>query len=207
MKRTLLISAALLTVAVVVISVGLLLYVRSHGFSARLEPSTAEAALARRLRSMSVPRSIKEMPNPQPLTKEALSEAMAHFADHCAVCHANDGSGDTTIGKGLSPRPPDMRGAVTQSQTDGELYNAIHNGIRFTGMPAFGDASSGSKDVDTWNLVHFIRHLPKLSDEEKQAMKGMNPRSPAELEEEDRIRRFLAGEDVPVDSSDSHAHH
>lgn len=207
MKRTLLISAALLMLAVIVISGSLLLYIRSHGFSARLEPSPAEAALARRVRSLSIPRSIKEMPNPEPRNAEALLEAMAHFADHCAVCHANDGSGDTVIGKGLSPRPPDMRGAATQSQTDGELYNSIHNGIRFTGMPAFGDASSGSKDSDTWNLVHFIRHLPQLTEEEKQAMKKMNPRSPAELEEEDRIRRFLAGEDVPEHSSNSHGHH
>jgi mono/diheme cytochrome c family protein len=34
---------------------------------------------------------------------------MEHFADHCATCHANDGGGDTSFGKGLYPKPPDMR--------------------------------------------------------------------------------------------------
>jgi len=206
MKRTLITSAILLLVAALASAAGLLLYFRSHGFSARVEPSPTEAAIARRVRSLSIPGNMKTMQNPVQADDAVLAEAMEHFADHCATCHANDGSGDTAIGKGLSPRPPDMRAAATQSLTDGELYYAIHNGIRFTGMPAFGDDTQGSTDVDSWKLVHFIRHLPQLTDEEKQAMKAMNPRSPAEYEEEERIRRFLAGEDVIEDSVPSHHH-
>ena len=124
---------------------------------------------------------------------EVMTEAMAHFADHCATCHANDGSGDTSIGKGLYPKPPDLRAAGTQDLTDGELFYIIHNGIRLTGMPAFGQSD---EDADSWKLVHFIRHLPSITSDEVQKMKQMNPKSPQELEEEETIRRFLAGEDV-----------
>ena len=133
-------------------------------------------------------------------------EAMEHFADHCAVCHANDGSGNAMIGKGLSPKPPDMRLATTQSLTDGELYYIIHNGIRFTGMPAFGEDKPDKPDEDSWKLVHFIRHLPKLTEDEVQTMKKLNPKSPADLAEEEQFRRFLAGEDSPPEEP-AHHHH
>src|SRR5689334_12786965 len=110
-----------------------------RGFSAREEPSALEAFVAQRLRSVAIPRVARETANPVATSEEVVSEAMAHFADHCASCHANDGSGDTSIGKGLFPKPPDMRLAKTQNLTDGELYYIIHNGIRLTGMPAFGE--------------------------------------------------------------------
>ena len=51
--------------------------------------------------------------------------ARIHFADHCAVCHANNGSGDTEIGRNLYPKAPDMRLSGTQDMTDGEIYYAI----------------------------------------------------------------------------------
>ena len=101
---------------------------------------------------------------------------MAHFADHCAFCHANDGSGSSEIGRGLYPKPPDMRAAATQGLTDGELFYIIENGVRFTGMPAFG---TGKEDAAgeklAWQLVLFIRHLPRITDEEISRMKQLNP--------------------------------
>jgi mono/diheme cytochrome c family protein len=133
-----------------------------------------------------------------------LEEAMAHFADHCAVCHANDGSGDTSIGQGLYPKPPDLRQSGTQDLTDGELFYIIHNGIRLTGMPGFGQGPA-DQDTGSWKLVHFIRHLPGISPEELAQMKEMNPKSSHEREEEEAIRRFLAGEDIPP-TEPGHSH-
>jgi mono/diheme cytochrome c family protein len=185
---------------------GLVAYVRTHGFSARTEPSAAEAFVARNVRSFAVPRQARDAVNPIAASPEVLSTAMEHFADHCAICHANDGSGNTPIGKGLSPKAPDMRLAGTQNLTDGEIYYIIHNGIRFTGMPAFGEDSPDKPDEDSWKLVYFIRHLPKITEDEIQEMKKMNPKSPAELAEEDQLRRFLAGEDIPPEEQVHHRH-
>ena len=95
-----------------------LAYVVSRGFSARDEPTAAEAFLARQLRRMAVPRAAREMTNPVPNNPAVLAEAMEHFADHCATCHANDGSGNSVIGKGLYPKPPDMRQPGTQNLSD-----------------------------------------------------------------------------------------
>jgi mono/diheme cytochrome c family protein len=181
-------------------------FIIGRGFSAREEPSTIEAFIARRLRGLATPRAARDQQNPIDRTEEVLSEAMAHFADHCAICHANDGSGDTAIGKGLYPRPPDLRDAETQTLSDGELFYIIHNGIRFTGMPAFGEETADKPDLDSWKLVHFVRHLPSVTIEEVEQMKTMNPKSPEELKEEEAIRRFLEGDDSRP-AEPSHKHH
>src|SRR5713226_8920723 len=106
-------------------------------FSARATPLPLEAWVARKLRHFAVPAAIRNQTNPVPLTDEVLVEARDHFADHCAICHGNDGSGQTEMGKNFYPKAPDMKEAATQSLSDGELFYAIRNGIRLTGMPAW----------------------------------------------------------------------
>jgi mono/diheme cytochrome c family protein len=174
--------------------------VLSRGFSAADEPSRVEAAIARRVRHLATPRSARELGNPLPLTADVLDDALAHFADHCAVCHANDGGGYTEIGQGLYPKAPDMRLPSTQQLSDGELYYIIRNGIRFTGMPAWGGLDNVQEDRDNWALVHFIRHLPKLTEAELTKMKSLNPRSPEPEEggETEEERRFLEGSASPA---------
>jgi mono/diheme cytochrome c family protein len=193
--------AVVLLVAVVA-SAGIW-FILGRGFSAREEPSAIEAFVAPRLRRIGIPRSAVDAINPTTATPEVLADAMAHFADHCAFCHANDGSGETDIGRGLYPKPPDMRMAATQDLSDGELFYIIHNGIRFTGMPAFGEPGSAGEDEGSWKLVHFIRRLPNLTLEELEEMEQMTPRSPEEFRREEEVRRFLRGEDVEPGSESS----
>jgi mono/diheme cytochrome c family protein len=186
---------AVLVVGALAVALGAWL-IAARGFSAREEPGAIEAFVAPRLRRLGIPRKAVEAVNPVAATPEVLADAMAHFADHCAFCHGNDGSGETDIGKGLYPKPPDMRLEATQDLSDGELFYIIHNGIRFTGMPAFGEPGAESEDEDSWKLVHFIRRLPKLTPEGLEEMEQMTPKSPDEFRREEEVRRFLRGEDV-----------
>ncbi len=167
-----------------------------RGFSARDEPSAIEAAIARRVRHLAVPRGARDTPNPVALSPETLAEGRAHFADHCASCHGNDGRGQTPLGRNLYPKAPDMQLPATQSLSDGELFYIIHNGIRLTGMPAWGDGTP-EDDLESWKLVHFIRHLPEISATEIEEMRALNPITRAELEEEEEMRRFLEGGEAP----------
>jgi hypothetical protein len=96
--------------------------------------------------------------------------------------------------------------ADTQSMSDGELFWVIHNGIRFTAMPAWGEGDP-SKDMDSWKLVHFIRHLPQLTPEELDRMKGLNPKTKQELEEEAAFDQFLQGDDRAAQQLESGHHH
>src|SRR5262245_39861356 len=148
---------------------------RADGFSTRTEPSWVERSVTRLARRWSVPKRARDAANPIAFSEEIWKEARAHFADHCASCHANDGSGNTEIGRNRYPRAPDMRLADTQQLSDGEVYWIIANGIRLTGMPAWGDGSD--HDADTWKLVHFIRNLHRLTPEHLKEMEAVNPRS------------------------------
>lgn len=168
-------------------------FVVRRGLSARAEPSALEAGLARTMRQLATPRAVRDRVNPVAKTPEAIESGLQHFADHCATCHANDGSGDTDVGRSLYPRAPDMRAAATQSLSDGELFSIIENGIRLTGMPAWGTGTPEG-ERDSWALVHFIRRLPTLTPEEVERMEALNPKSAAEFREEEETRRFLAGE-------------
>ena len=166
----------------------------SSGFSAKAEPSDVEIWLARQVRLLAIPSKQRKTLNPVPADPKVLAQARAHFADHCATCHANDGSGKTPIGRNVYPRTPDLRDTAIQSMSDGELFFTIHHGIRFTAMPAWGKGKP-EEDRDSWGLVHFVRHLPKLTAEELDEMKKLNPTTPRERAQELEFERFLRGED------------
>src|SRR5260370_28595629 len=152
-----------------------------RGFSARDNPSAMETYVAKTARRLSVPASERNVKNPFAPTPEVLTEARAHFADHCATCHSNDGSGKTQIGQNLYPKTPHMRLPDTQNLTHGEIYYVIPNATRLTGMPAWG---MEEKDDDSWKLVLFIRHLPKLTPDELQEMDQLNPKTEMGRQEE-----------------------
>lgn len=175
------------------------------GFSAKTEPHALEVMMARQIRHLAIPIEKRNAPNPVPPSPAVLKESLAHFADHCATCHANDGSGQTPIGKNVYPKAPDLRLADTQSMSDGELFWVIHNGIRFTAMPAWGEGEP-EKDLDSWKLVHFIRHLPRLTPDELEEMKTLNPKTKRELEEAAVFDKFLQGDDAAAEAAGGHHH-
>lgn len=192
MKRALarlLLVIGIATIAAATTGVVALCLLVRHGLSARDQPSTVETVVATAIRRWSVPTRDKARQNPVTPTAEVLAQARAHWADHCAVCHANDGSGQTEIGRSLYPKPPDMRQSSTQAQSDGELYYVIQNGVRLTGMPAWGEA--GHEDHETWALVAFIRTLPKLTADDLKQMEQLNPRSVAMDHEREEEEEFL----------------
>jgi mono/diheme cytochrome c family protein len=175
-------------------SAGVILFLKTQtgGFTARERPGAIETWTAGKVRSLAVPESAKGLRNPIPDSPETLAAARAHWADHCASCHANNGSGDVEMGKHLYPPAPDMRQSATQTLSDGELFYIVKNGIRFTGMPAWGNGTAQDEE-DSWKLVRFVRHLPSLTPEEEQQMKEMNPKSPDDFKEEQDEKEFLDG--------------
>jgi len=158
-----------------------------RGFSAREEPSAVEKWVATAARRAAIPKTYKNLTNPLADDDQTYRLGMEHFADHCAVCHNNDGNGNTLIGQNLYPKAPVLK----ESQlSDGELYYTIQNGVRLSGMPAFGEAGK-TDDKTTWALVRFIKRLRLQTEEDLQRMKQLNPQTPDQKQEEKEAEDFL----------------
>jgi len=198
--------AGVITLAVAV-GVGgfMFLKIGANGFSGRAQPSAVERFAARQARAMALPAGARGRANPIVNSPEVLADARAHWADHCAACHSNNGSGSAEMGKHMYPSAPDMRQANTQDLTDGELFYIIQNGIRLTGMPSWGSGTAHDEE-DSWKLVLLIRHLPKLTTEEEREMEALNPKSPDELKEEEEEQKFLNGEQTDENAQHRHQH-
>ena len=74
------------------------------------------------------------------------------FGAHCATCHAQDGSGNTAVGKSM--KIPDLHSAEVQSQSDAQLAEVIGNGKN--SMPPFKESLSSEQIHD---LVTHVRQL------------------------------------------------
>jgi mono/diheme cytochrome c family protein len=197
----------LLAILALALLVAVAVSVLHDGLSARATPSALETAIARTARKMAAPSSADATRNPVADSPEVQKGARLHFADHCAICHGNDGSGDTMIGRGLYPKPPDLRAKETQNLSDGRIFWTIENGVRLTGMPAFGGNGMGHGDSNaSWKLVHFIRHLPSLTVEERLEMEKYNPKGPDDRKEEQEEEDFLNGTSAKPKGDATHHH-
>ncbi len=155
-------------VILLVVAGALVYWIFSHGFSAREEPSAMERAMVRGMRRIAIPSGASDLKNPEPVNEQTMGEAREHFVEHCSVCHGVDGRGGAAFGRNMYPKVPDLTLADTQRLQDGELFYIVSNGIRFSGMPAFGGEDSPQ---EIWHLVAFLRRLPQLSPEELKRMR------------------------------------
>ena len=169
-------AVSLILIALAIVAAGYGMNLVRRGFSAHDTPSAIEEFAATTALRMAIPSRYRQLRNPMTSSPKNIRAGMEHFSDHCSTCHENDGDGKTFLGTGLYPKPPDLRAAGTQNKSDGELYYTIQNGVRLSGMPAFGEAHTPE---ETWRLVLFIRHLPKITPEELNEMKALNPKRQA----------------------------
>ena len=98
---------------------------------------------------------------------ERINIGFRNYHAMCRFCHGAPGYSQTQVAKGLYPKPPEYKSKNVQRWSDAELYWIIENGIKMTGMPAFGPTHS--KD-ELWGIVAFVRHLPNLIPKEYQAL-------------------------------------
>jgi mono/diheme cytochrome c family protein len=98
----------------------------------------------------------------------AVGRGMSHYRENCLPCHGAPGVDAAEFPEGMNPTPPDIDSPTLQHATDAELFWVIKNGIRMTGMPAFG---VNHKDEEIRDIVAFVRHATQITDAERQALK------------------------------------
>ncbi|MGA7869848.1 MAG: cytochrome c [Candidatus Binatus sp.] len=151
----------------------------SMNWSATNRPGTLETRIANYAISHWVRRNANNQSNPLPDTSENLKTAKAEFSEHCATCHGLDGSGANRIEADFYPPVPKLTGKI-QSWSDAQIYYVIANGIALSAMPGF---SKNHESQDIWDTVLWIRHLAKLTPDERAQLEN---EMKAESEEHER---------------------
>ena len=119
--------------------------------------TTSHASVERRARDIEVPN----------LESEQLQLAGANdFNSLCAGCHGEPGQDPEAMGQGLNPPPPNLAESAAEMSA-AELFWVTKNGIKMTGMPAWGVTHD---DDAIWPVVAFMTRLPELDASQYQEL-------------------------------------
>jgi mono/diheme cytochrome c family protein len=163
MKRFLWITALILALVLL----GGTLLASQFNLSALPEPGNTETFLATKAKHFLVRIASRGEIPPSPTDmKASLAEGDKLFGTDCSECHGNSGRKPTDAGRWMYPRAADLGSTEVQSYSDRELFWIVKNGIRLSGMPAFGRVES---DQNIWDLIHFVRTLPSNANPKSEA--------------------------------------
>lgn len=146
---------------IVVMAIGFVAYVYSglYDVSATSADGPAMRWLLGTVRRHSVATRLTDITVP-PLSDPKMIEAgFDHYHEMCEGCHLAPGIESSEIHAGLNPSPPLLYRAVPHS-TPAELFWVIKNGIKMTGMPAWGPTHD---DTKIWQMVAFLETLPNTT--------------------------------------------
>lgn len=91
--------------------------------------------------------------------RDQIAAGLADYDRSCAGCHGAPGVGRAAFAAGMTPSPPFLLGA-SRRWTPAQLYWIVHEGVKMTGMPAWGESQS---DDRVWNVVAFLEAMPQIS--------------------------------------------
>jgi mono/diheme cytochrome c family protein len=153
-------KCALITLSVVatLVMAGTLLAISQFNLSALPEPGNLETSLAATVRHAVVRRSSSEAIRlAPPDLKASTEEGEKLYGTECAACHGLEGNNPPDAGRWMYPRAADLTSREVQQYSDRELFWILKNGVRLSGMPAFGKVET---DENIWNLIQYVRTLP-----------------------------------------------
>ena len=151
-----------LIVAVATVALGAILYAYSgiHDVSASSPHSGVISWLLSTTSHASVERRSSDIDVPDLSDASLASAGIKDFDAMCAACHGAPGREPEAMGQGLNPPAPDLAESAAHMQP-AELFWVTKNGIRMTGMPAWG-ATHGDDSI--WLVVAFMTRLPQLDE-------------------------------------------
>lgn len=119
--------------------------------------TTSHASIERHAKDIDVPN----------LDDDSLARAGVNdFNGMCAGCHGAPGQDPEAMGQGLNPPPPDLAESAAE-MSPAELFWVTKNGIKMTGMPAWGATHD---DDAIWPVVAFMTKLPELDASQYQEL-------------------------------------
>src|ERR1700756_982027 len=147
-------------IVALLLAVFLILALGGIDFGASHKAGTVENTLASWAMGRSLARRAPKEANPFANDASAVADGLSHYREHCLICHGAPDVPSEEFSMGLNPPAPALDEKQIQDLPDGELFWIVKNGIRWSGMPGFGEAH---EDADIWKIVSFARHLPQLT--------------------------------------------
>jgi mono/diheme cytochrome c family protein len=139
----------------------------SYDVSATRPDSAPVAWLIQNTSQHSISKAAADIAVPPGLdTIDAAKAGAQLYGQECVYCHGAPGDQPTGLAKGLNPQPPVLLVAERQN-LPAETFWVVKNGIRMTGMPAWGKTYS---DQQIWNVVAFLRQKRGLGADEYKAL-------------------------------------
>ena len=120
--------------------------------------TTMEKSVERRAQNIEVPDINKN---------EMILAGMSDYVEMCAQCHGEPDKPSSILTQGLNPAPPDLE-HLTEEGSAAEMFWIINNGIRMTGMPAFGKTHQAD---EIWPVVAFLQSAKDITSSEYSQMK------------------------------------
>jgi mono/diheme cytochrome c family protein len=149
-----------IVVAVLVLAIGgfglaLLGFLPTRANSA---PSEMERQIAMSALDNSVERHAQRINNPVPPTDENLIAGLKIYTMSCAGCHGGIDRKPVDFGNSFYPSAPNL---ILDPSDDPEwhVFYVIHNGVRYSGMPAWDKTLS---ETDMWKVTAFLTRIRKL---------------------------------------------
>lgn len=155
--------------------VGAYLMLGGYNAAANSQHSKALAWAVHKTMTNSVRRRAAAMPQPS-FSEAALVDGMREYQEHCVACHGGPGVDRARWASAMLPTPPFLVGA-SQRWSRGELYTIVHDGVKMTGMPAWGEIVPGKRIED---VVTLLQAMPKLTPDQfaRLRARAIQPQTP-----------------------------
>ena len=175
-------SAAFVVVFLMLVAAfgGIFIYAGIYNIGADAPHSSAVYGLLKQLREHAVAHHSESIVAPRDLNSPRRIEAGAGlYQEMCTGCHLSPGVEPSEMSQGLYPPAPDL--AKTGDRSAAQQFWIIKHGVKLSAMPAWGKTHN---DGLIWDMVAFIRQLPKMSAEQYKTAIANAPEDHEEMMKE-----------------------
>ncbi|NIT13635.1 MAG: c-type cytochrome [Candidatus Dadabacteria bacterium] len=159
---------SLLTLLIIAVFSLVFMFSGSYNLSATIPHMKATETAIVMMKEKSIKVNSEDIEVPDLSDENLILSGFKGYDAMCVTCHAAPGKSASVIADGLYPKPPELGNReIIEEWNDKELFWIIKNGIKLTGMPAYGPTHS---DEDLWSIVAFLNHLPEISEKDYKAM-------------------------------------
>jgi mono/diheme cytochrome c family protein len=116
-----------------------------------------------------------------------VAAGFEHYNEMCVTCHGAPGRKPDELAQGLNPPAPDLAQS-TADLSPAEMFLIVKDGIKMTGMPAWGPTHS---DSTIWAMVAFLQRLQTLTPKTYKAFQNSQPQEKRETKDHDIIMKSM----------------